>query len=341
MCLVFLSHAHAFQCLVFQLPSIRGFSSYKKSKKGEKHVRKLTVDYYKRTCPHAESILRQVMVQKIREAPTTAGATLRLLFHDCFVDGCDASVLVSSTPGNKAERDEEINHSLAGDAFDAVHRAKAAVEKICPGVVSCADVLAIITRDLVQLVGGPFWEVRKGRKDGRLSMASRVGRNLPTSTASINELTRLFASKGLNEIDLIALSGAHTIGFAHCTEFTNRIYNFNGTRAGDPSMNPSFLGELRRACPPRNGNPDVVASMDAATPFQFDNSYYRSMQRGLGLLTSDQELLTNARTRSVVDAFASSQDLFYEVFAASMDKLGNVGVKNETNGVVRKECHRT
>ncbi len=75
-----------------------------------------------------------------------------LYFGFGFWQGCDASVLLASTPGNQAERDAPINLSLPGDAFDAVTKAKTALEKICPGVVSCADILAIATRDLVRMV---------------------------------------------------------------------------------------------------------------------------------------------------------------------------------------------
>jgi peroxidase len=66
--------------------------------------------------------------------------------------GCDASVLIASRESNKAKRDAEINLSLPGDGYDVFFRAKRALELQCPGFVSCADVIAIATRDLVNLV---------------------------------------------------------------------------------------------------------------------------------------------------------------------------------------------
>ena len=78
--------------------------------------------------------------------------------------GCDGSVLLASTDDNQAERDADVNLSLAGDGFDAVVKAKEAVEKACPGVVSCADLLAIATRDLIGLV-------KVGHRLGAISIA--------------------------------------------------------------------------------------------------------------------------------------------------------------------------
>lgn len=68
--------------------------------------------------------------------------------------GCDASILISTRQGSKdlAERDAEDNKDLAMEAFDSINKAKALVESKCPGVVSCADILAIAARDFVHLV---------------------------------------------------------------------------------------------------------------------------------------------------------------------------------------------
>lgn len=67
------------------------------------------------------------------------------------MQGCDASVMIAS-PNGDAEKDAQDNLSLAGDGFDTVIKAKQAVESVCPGVVSCADILTIAARDVVASV---------------------------------------------------------------------------------------------------------------------------------------------------------------------------------------------
>lgn len=72
-----------------------------------------------------------------------------------ILKGCDASIIISSKQqGNKmlAEKDAPDNKDLREEGFESVRKAKAVVESKCPGVVSCADILAISARDYVHLV---------------------------------------------------------------------------------------------------------------------------------------------------------------------------------------------
>lgn len=119
------------------------------------------------------------------------------------MQGCDGSVLLS---GNTTEKAAAINSGLHG--FDAIDAAKAAVEKACPGVVSCADVLAFAARDSVLLTGGAGWKVPAGRRDGRVSLASEPVLHLPRPFMKAPELIQTFKKKGLTAEQMVDLSGA-------------------------------------------------------------------------------------------------------------------------------------
>ncbi|GLJ26737.1 hypothetical protein SUGI_0520970 [Cryptomeria japonica] len=295
----------------------------------------LSVDYYGLTCPQVENIVRGEISRKQAANPATAAGLLRIFFHDCFVDGCDASVLITSTAQHKAERDADINLSLSGDGFDAVTRAKTAVEAKCPGIVSCADIMAIATRDLLTLVGGPYYDVKKGRKDSLVSDAWRVDGNIPLTTMSVDELNTLFATRGFNQTEMTALSGAHSVGFSHCKEFMARIYNDNPT---EQTIDSEYAQGLQKVCPKQNTDPNMAAFNDVLSPNKFDNVFYQSLSKQLGLLASDQILYTDPRTRGVVNYYASSEGAFFDAFAAAMDKLGSLNVKTGFEGEIRRRC---
>ncbi|KAL9330945.1 hypothetical protein ACSQ67_000555 [Phaseolus vulgaris] len=298
----------------------------------------LRVDYYRNTCPNVESIVRRAVEMKLQQTPVTAPATLRLIFHDCFVRGCDASVMLAST-NHTSEKDNPINLSLAGDGFDTVIKAKAAVDSVpgCQNKVSCADILAMATRDVVALAGGPSYAVELGRLDGRVSTKASVRHHLPHPDFKLEQLNQMFASHGLTLTDLVALSGAHTIGFSHCSQFSKRIYNFKSKKSIDHTLNSAYAEKLQQDCP-KNADPRTVVEMDLITPRIFDNQYYKNLQQGKGLLASDQALFTHKRTRDLVNLFASNNTVFETAFVSAMTKLGRIGIKTGNQGEIRRDC---
>ena len=293
-------------------------------------------NYYAGVCPDVESIVRDAVARKYRETFITVGATLHLFFHDCFVEGCDASVVVASTPNNTAEKDHPVNLGLAGDGFDTVLRARAAVDAVprCRGRVSCADVLAMAARDAIALAGGPSYAVELGRLDGLRSAASSVDGKLAPPSSDLDQLTALFAANGLSRTDMVALSAGHTVGFAHCGAFAGRI---RGPSAPDPALNRSLAARLRAWCP-AGVDPRVAVTMDVVTPRVFDNQYFRNLRDGMGLLASDQVLYTDPRSRPTVDAWAQSSEAFSRAFVTAITKMGRIAVKTGAQGNIRRNC---
>lgn len=290
----------------------------------------LTSNYYQKTCPNAESIIRKAVTDATKNDKTAPAGLLRMHFHDCFVRGCDGSVLLKSKGKNTAEKDGPPNVSLHG--FYVIDNAKKALESACPGVVSCADILALAARDAVVLSGGPSWDVPKGRKDGRTSKANE-STQLPGPTFNIAQLQQSFSQTGLSLEDLAALSGAHTLGFAHCSSFNNRIHNFNSTTDVDPSLQPSFAVNLRHVCPAKNNAKNAGVQMDPSAT-TFDNTYYKLILQQKVLFSSDNALLSSPKTRSLVSKFAKSKDAFSKAFVKSMIKMSSITGGQE----IRKDC---
>ncbi|BBN69797.1 Peroxidase superfamily protein [Prunus dulcis] len=289
-------------------------------------------NYYHQTCPQAEKIILQTVYNASMHDPKVPARILRMFFHDCFIRGCDASLLLDSTPGNQAEKDGPPNISVR--SFYVIDDAKAKLEMACPRTVSCADIIGIAARDVVTMSGGPYWNVLKGRKDGRVSRANETI-NLPAPTFNVSQLIQSFVRRGLGVKELVALSGGHTLGFSHCSSFESRLRNFTSLHDVDPSMNNEFAQKLRKKCPKPNRDRTAGELLDS-TSSTFDNDYYKQVVAGKGVFGSDQALFSDYRTRWIVESFAEDQSLFFKEFAASMVKLGNVGVIED--GEVRLNC---
>ncbi|WVY93799.1 hypothetical protein V8G54_032887 [Vigna mungo] len=294
--------------------------------------------FYLWTCPPVRHVVFKVVERASQKDPRLPASLVRLFFHDCFVQGCDASILLNNTATIVSEQQAlPNNNSIRG--LDVVNDIKTAVENVCPGVVSCADILTIAAEVSSILAGGPFIKFPLGRRDSLTANRTLANQNLPSPFSTLDQLKGAFSVQRLDTTDLVALSGAHSFGRAHCFFILTRLYNFSGTGRPDPTLDPAYAQQLRNICP--QGGPNNLVNFDPTTPDRLDKNYYSNLQVKRGLLQSDQELFSTpgADTIALVNKFSADQNAFFSSFAKSMIKMGNIGVLTGNRGEIRKQCN--
>ncbi|GAA0138580.1 peroxidase [Lithospermum erythrorhizon] len=260
----------------------------------------LSSDHYSSTCPTVLSIVKTGVLNAVAKERRMGASLLRLHFHDCFVNGCDASILLDDTPSFTGEKTAAANvNSVRG--FDVIDSIKSQVEKKCPGVVSCADILAIAARDSVVVMGGSSWAVQVGRRDSTTASLSAANSDIPSPGKDLSDLITAFTGKGFSAKEMVALSGAHSIGQARCTVFRDRVHN-------ESNIESSFASSLKTNCP------------------------------SSGLLHSDQQLYSGGTTDSAVTDYSSNLLSFSKDFASAMVKMGNMSPLTGASGQIRTNC---
>ncbi|XP_010474055.1 PREDICTED: peroxidase 44-like [Camelina sativa] len=285
---------------------------------------RIRLGFYRRSCPRAESIVANVVAKHFRSDNTVTAALVRMQFHDCFVRGCDASLLIDPTPERQSEKSAVPNASVRG--YEIIDEAKKLLEAACARTVSCADIVTLATRDSVALAGGPRFLVPTGRRDGLLSNPDDV--ELPGPAFPVANSIELFAAHGLNTEDMVTLiAGGHSVGVTHCSFIRNRI--------NDPAMNRTLNARLRDICRAPN---DPSVFLDQGTPFTVDNVIFREIEAQRGILKIDQNMGLDNSTRETVSTFASNNKIFRRRFAKAMVKMGTIRVLTERLGEIRRNC---
>ncbi|KAF5191435.1 Peroxidase [Thalictrum thalictroides] len=294
------------------------------------------VSFYQTSCPQAESIIFSWVAKAVKEDPRMAASLLRLHFHDCFVQGCDASVLLDDTETFTGEKTAAPNlNSIRG--FEVIDSIKCELETACPETVSCADILTTVARDSVVLSGGPGWDVQFGRRDGFTANKAAANTNIPNPNSDIATIVSKFENVGLSFNDMVALSGAHTIGRARCSSFNSRLKD--SPNSEEPDVNPAFLSSLAQICSDSENENTTLTFLDLATPATFDNQYYVNLVSGEGLLASDHALGSiDSPARDIVESYAQDPSTFFEDFRTSIVKMGSIAPLLGDQGEIRRNC---
>ncbi|KAJ6367159.1 hypothetical protein OIU77_003520 [Salix suchowensis] len=183
--------------------------------------------FYDRSCPKAQEIVNSIVAKAVAKEARMAASLVRLHFHDCFVKGCDASILLDSSRGIISEKGSNPNRNSAR-GFEVIDEIKSALEKECPKTVSCADIMALAARDSTVITGGPSWEVPLGRRDSRGASLSGSNSNIPAPNNTFQTILTKFKLQGLGVVDLVALSGklTHPMSFFELSQTINKVLKF-------------------------------------------------------------------------------------------------------------------
>ncbi|KAF8733051.1 hypothetical protein HU200_015412 [Digitaria exilis] len=252
-----------------------------------------------------ETIVRSNVDAAIRQNVRLTAGLLRVFFHDCF-------------PQVRRRRPRSPlppNVGLQQEVLQLIEDIRGKVHAQC-GATPC------------RAPTSPCWppETPSTWPAGPPSRLAPASRNdvskLPPPTASVDQLLSAFKNGSLDgPADLVALSGAHTVGKAHCNAF----------QGGGGVRHRNVLGVRR--------------DLDFLTPTVFDNLYFvvveLTLRKNKGvMLPSDQGLATDPRTSWLVQGFADNHWWFFDQFKTSMIKMSQLRGPQGNVGEVRRNCFR-
>ncbi|CAM6090807.1 unnamed protein product [Calypogeia fissa] len=308
----------------------------------------LTYNYYATTCPDLDNLARQAFMNRVTffNIISLPANILRLAFHDCAVDGCEGSVLLSSTPDGSIT-DEKLSFKNVGIGnIPVITYMKQQIDAACNDagapVVSCADVVALAGREAFNFakvagnLGTQIIPIPLGRRDGLSAQTSHADAQLLGPETTIDQLLENFDRIGLTIEQSVALVGSHTIGIAHCVNIVPRLYPTPDATLSSV-MGLGLAAKLRLMCPENTYSPTTVVNNDPTNTI-FDNEYFVNVMTGQGLMAIDDNLRLDNRTSGFAQNFALNPTYFYEIFAQAYGVLTSWRALTGDEGQIRTDC---
>lgn len=178
--------------------------------------------------------------------------------------------------------------------------------------ISYADLWTLAGCVAVESMGGPTIPWSPGRDDQPDGSHCPPDGRLPDASLGAAHIREVFSRMGFNDQEMVALSGAHTLGRCHAD------------RSG-------FLGPWTNA------------------PTTFSNLYFKELTENkwrkkrwngpvqyedksgqLMMLPTDMALVWDRKFKPYVDEYAKDEDKFFKDFAAAFGKLLALGVPGQT-----------
>ena len=234
----------------------------------------------------------------------------------------------------------EIQHGANAGLSNAVKLLEP-VKQACPDV-SYADIFQMASARSIALAGGPVIDMKYGRIDAADPQDCSPEGNLPdgnagpdgkyggaggtasTEATTPNEhLRKVFYRMGLNDEQIVALSGAHTFG---------RAYKDRSGAGAEKTKFTDGSKQLRADGSEAKYTPG--GSSWTERWLIFDNSYYQTMpdpnaDPELLKLSTDCTLFEDDGFRPFAEKFRDSQDDFFKSYAAAHKALSELGSKFE------------
>jgi len=241
----------------------------------------------------------------------------------------------NAPPGTNGARgtirfNPEISHGANAGLQGALDLAEPVKAKFPD--VSYADLYQLASAVAIEVAGGPVIPMRYGRKDGAGPDACAPEGNLPAAAGPFPDgsptpgahLKRVFYRMGLNDQDIVALSGAHTLGRSRPERSGFGVSETKYTRAG----------------PGKPGGQSWTVEW-----LKFDNSYFVEVKtkrdEDLLVLPTDAALFEDDDFRPYAEKYAADQDAFFADYVTSHLKLSELGVTWEEGGPVTLDGVKT
>jgi L-ascorbate peroxidase len=221
--------------------------------------------------------------------------------------------------------DHEINAGPNAGLKKALTSYLQPIKDACGDDISWADLIQLASATAIEVEGGPKIPMKYGRVDGVPTDLQPPPFGLPgvcLNEDPVAHLKYVFYKYGMDDKDIVALSGAHTIGRA----FADR----SGT-VKEGSMGP-FTEYTKRGCPYMANSLTAGGRSWTKNWTKFDNSYFTDMAKKdpeCIAFPTDTCLMTAPEFKVHFDAFAKDQKAFFDAYKVSHKKLSELGAKFE------------